>query len=42
MVVFCAYGNEPLVSIQHGNKFLRRTVLHGATKLMLNCGIVNL
>ena len=40
MVGFCVYGNDPLVSIQHGHIFLRRTVLFGANKLILNGDIV--
>jgi len=40
MVEVCAYGSEPLVSIKQGHNFLRRTVLCGANKLVLNCDIV--
>jgi hypothetical protein len=40
MVGFCVYCYEPLVSIKHGHNFLRRTVLCGTTKLILNCDIL--
>jgi hypothetical protein len=40
MAGFCVYGNVLLVSIKHGHSLLRRAVLDGATKLILNCDIV--